>query len=90
MNIWTKVEWHDLRIAPDDIPEPGEELLVTVERFDGSRKVEANVYLKELTNGRTCWCYKAFDKVTECFEKTSVMIWYEVVAWAYYPGAYMR
>ena len=25
----SRIEWHDLRIAPDDIPEEGEDVLVT-------------------------------------------------------------
>ena len=42
----SRIDWHDLRIAPDDIPEDGEDVLVTVELLDGTRKTRAKVYLK--------------------------------------------
>ncbi len=83
------IEWHDLRIAPDDIPEEGEEVLVTKENYEGTRRVVANVYLKWLQNGAYCWCtmapdddYSSEDRI-EIVEET--MVWDEVIAWAYYP-----
>lgn len=86
--ITTRVEWHDIRIDPEDYPEEGEEVLVAVELLDGTRKTRANVYLKELSNGRYCWCERVYDKHTKQFEEA--MVWYEVIAWAYYPEPYMK
>lgn len=83
----TKVQWHDLRIDPEDIPEDQEEVLVTKESFDGARRVAANVYLKTLENGDYCWCTLVKDNTTGRMEET--MVWEEVVAWAYYPSPHV-
>lgn len=88
MNITGSIEWHDTRLAPDDIPDFGEEVLVTIETFDGGRRTLANVYLKEMDNDRWCWCQKVCDQTRHITEE--VMVWYEVVAWAYYPDPYCR
>lgn len=79
----SRIDWHDLRIAPDDIPEEGEDVLVTVELLDGTRKTRANVYLKELENDTYCWCEKVWSSSSHMYEEA--MVWYEVTAWAYYP-----
>lgn len=79
----SRIEWHDLRIAPDDIPEEGEDVLVTKENYEGTRKVVANVYLKILENDTYAWCTLTRDVQTGQMEET--MVWDEVIAWAYYP-----
>ena len=85
--IKSTVEWHDLRIAPDDMPDAEEEVLVTIETLDGDLKTRANVYFKELDNNTFCWCEKVYNRESKCFEEA--MVWYEVVAWAYYPSPYL-
>ena len=88
MAIYKKaIEWHDLRIAPDDIPEEDEEVLVTKENWEGDRKVVAGVFLKMLENGTYSWWSLVMDRCTGRMEKA--MLWEEVVAWAYYPDPHI-
>ena len=82
------IEWHDLRIAPDDIPEEDEDVLVTVENYEGARRVVANVYLKNLENDTYAWYTKAQIVPGRGFLE-EVMVWEEVVAWAYYPAPHI-
>jgi hypothetical protein len=84
INATYRIEWHDLRIAPYDLPDEEENVLVTVENLEDGRRVLADVYLKELNNGDYCWCTK--DPET----KEEIMVWYEVVAWTYYPKPYCK
>ena len=49
------IEWHDVRQDPDDVPEEGENVLVTIENYEGARRVVANVYLKNLSNEQYAW-----------------------------------
>ena len=83
----TRVEWHDLRIAPDDLPEEGEEVLVTTENIEGARRVQANVYLKTGKDDRYFWCTLVRDLKSGRMEEAAV--WYEVIAWAYYPDPHI-
>lgn len=87
VNLATKVEWHDLRIAPDDIPDEGENVLVTVELLDGTRRTQADVYLK-LDDDTYSWYTRTYIRDRHIFEEAAV--WYEVVAWAYYPEPYCK
>ena len=82
-----KVQWHDLRIDPEDIPDDGEDVLVTKECLDGTRRVVANVYLKTLENDDYCWCTLVRNNTTGQMEET--MVWEEIVAWAYYPAPHV-
>lgn len=88
VNLTSKIEWHDLRIAPDDIPEDGENVLVTVELLDGARRTQADVYLKTNDDGRYFWYTRTYIREQKIFEEAAV--WYEVVAWAYYPDPYCK
>jgi hypothetical protein len=83
----SRIDWHDLRIAPDDIPEEGENVLVTKENFEGDRKVVANIYLKWMKNDTYCWCTLTRDSQTGRMEET--MVWEEIIAWAYYPDPHV-
>ena len=83
--------WHDLRIDPDDLPDDLEEVLATIENFSGTRRVLSGVYLKPRFNDAGeledyCWCIRAPNERTRIVEET--MLWYPVIAWAYYPDPY--
>lgn len=78
------IEWHDVRQDPDDVPEEGENVLVTIENYEGARRVVANVYLKNLSNEQYAWETLTRDIQTGQMEAT--MVWEEVIAWAYYPN----
>lgn len=80
----TIIGWHDVRIDPDDIPEEGENVLVTIENHEGTRRVVANVYLKNLRNDQYAWVTLTRDIQTGRMEET--MVWEKVLAWAYYPN----
>ena len=84
----SRIDWHDLRISPDDIPEEDEEVLVTKENFEGTRKVVAGVYVRELSNGTYSWYTYIRDPETSRMEEA--MVWDEVVAWAYYPDPHIE
>ena len=88
VNLTSKIEWHDLRIAPDDIPEDGENVLVTVELLDGARRTQADVYLKMNDDDTYIWYTRTYIRDRKTFEEAAV--WYEVIAWAYYPDPYCR
>lgn len=80
--LTTDIQWHDLRVDPDDLPENEEQILVTVELLDGRRVTWLDVYLKDVGDGTYFWVTKAmneFDKIEE------TQLWYPVVAWAYPP-----
>lgn len=79
------IEWHDLRIAPDDFPEEGEDVLVTIENYEGSRRVLAGVYSKKLEDERYIWCMKDRVVIGRSYVE-EIAVWEEVVAWAYYPA----
>lgn len=61
---------------------------MTVELLDGTRKVQADVFLKETRDDRYCWCTTFFDRERRTVEE--IALWYEVIAWAYYPDYYVR
>lgn len=84
----SRIDWHDLRIAPDDIPEEDEEVLITKENYEGARKVVAGARVRELTNGTYAWYIYIRDYETHKMEEA--MIWDEVVAWAYYPDPHIE
>lgn len=74
-------EWHNIQIAPNDIPEEDEPVLVTTENFEGTRRVLGNVFLKQLENDTYCWCTYVRNDET--------MLWEKVIAWTYYPNPYV-
>lgn len=80
----TDVEWHDLRIDPDDLPQEGEPILVTVETFL-DRKTWLDVFMKEETAGEPIFYTKAYNEFGK-IEDTA--LWYPVIAWAYPPEPY--
>lgn len=80
----TIIGWHDLRIDPDDTPDEDENVLVTIENHEGTRRVVANVYFKKLWNGQYAWTTLTRDIQTGKMEET--MVWEKVLAWAYYPN----
>lgn len=77
-----KIEWHDLEIAPEDLPGAGEPIIATVEMTDGERRVWLDTYLKELDNDKVIFCTTCktdYGTTEEC------AMWYPVIAWAYPP-----
>ena len=82
VNLTSRIEWHDIRIDPDDLPEEDEEVLVTIENQEGDRRVLSGAYPVLMENDRICWCTKDGTE--------NVALWYEVIAWAYYPDPYLR
>ena len=83
----TTTEWHDIRIDPDDLPDEGDPILVTIEQFDGTRKVWLDAFLEESEDGDHWFVTEAINGYGRP-EKT--VIWYPVVAWAYPPDPYNR
>ncbi len=82
----TELEWHDLRVDPDDLPGVGEPIIVTLDDpLDGSRRVWLDVTLDGEEDGKTLFCTNAVNEYGR-IEKTAV--WYPVVAWAYPPEPY--
>lgn len=86
--VWSQIEWHDIRISPEDMPDEEEDVLVTVENLDGSRRTRANVFWKEAPNGDVIWYEHVWSQETHRYE--DAILWYPVIAWAYYPDPYIR
>ena len=80
--LTTKMEWHDVRVDPEDLPGEEEPIVVTVELLNGERVTWLDVYLKYNANGVYFWVTKALNEYGK-LEETQV--WYPVVAWAYPP-----
>lgn len=84
--ISTEAEWHDISVDPYDLPGEKESVLVTIETLDGERKVWPETYYKNSETGDDIlWCTMA---VNDYGIPEETMVWYPVVAWAYYPEAY--
>ncbi len=82
------IQWHDLRMAPYDLPEPYEKVLTTSESISENRRINTEVYFHytdpdEYDYG---WFMKVFNPKTGSMEE--VNFWEEVVAWAYLPDPY--
>lgn len=80
--LTSKIEWHDLRWDPDDLPSPNEEVIITVESLNGEdRKVLGKASWLYDHNGNPGWT---------CLDKDigNYPIWEPVIAWAYYPDPY--
>ena len=87
MLLGTKVEWHDLRIDPEDLPENGEPILITIETLDGSRVVWLDAFLQDDPSGDGfSFVTETIDPDSKIVEKT--VVWYPVIAWAYPPEPY--
>jgi hypothetical protein len=83
----SEIEWHDIRVDPDDLPGNGDPIIVTLESVDGSRLVWLDVVLQDDPSGDGYqFVTQQFDAYSGIFEKTPV--WYPVIAWAYPPEAY--
>lgn len=89
--LTTDIEWHDVRIDPEDLPAEEEPILVTIELLDGRRVTWLDVYLryasgpKELDDLENTYFWvtrgiNEFNKIEE------TQVWYPVVAWAYPPA----
>ena len=77
----TTVEWHDLRIDPDDLPGNGEPVLVTLEGLDvisqgKDRMVWLDVILQEDSSG------DGYQWVTKDDQNLTCQVYYPVIAWA--------
>lgn len=79
------IEWHDLILAPYDLPEVNEQILVTVETISEERKVCTDIYLGKTPNDNHFW-WRYVISPEGVLEKTSV--WEEIIAWAYLPNPY--
>lgn len=81
----TELEWHDLKIDPDDLPDEEDPILVTVEMpHDGTRSVWIDAFLKNYNDSdRYLFCVHHYEPLTGKMEY--VPVWYKVVAWAYPP-----
>ena len=82
--LTTDVQWHDLRIDPDDLPGEGESILVTVETFM-DREVWLDVFTKEESAGELNFYTKVRNEYGIIEDQA---VWYPVVAWAYPPPPY--
>ena len=80
----TTVEWHDLKRDPDDLPDPDEAVLTTIENLEGMRSTRTDIYLKRKED-KHWWCTTAKND-GNIFEE--LVFWYPVVAWAELPEAY--
>lgn len=80
--------WHDLRIAPDDLPDEEDKVLVTIENYEGDRRVAANVYLRPMEDDEYAWCTLSINAKTGRMDE--IMVWEEVVAWAEYPAPHVE
>lgn len=83
----TEVEWHDLRIDPDDLPGNGEPILVTLDGLDVSnygrdRLVWNDVTLMDDESG------DGYQWVTKDDHNAFCPVYYPVIAWAYLPEPY--
>ena len=81
----TDVEWHDLRIDPEDLPSEEDTIIVTVETFIG-RQTWLDVFMREETAGEPIFYTTSYNAATRVMEECAV--WYPVVAWAYPPPPY--
>lgn len=78
----TDVNWHSLQIDPEDLPEEGEPIIVTVESFLG-RNVWLDAFIKNDEFGNPAFYTKVVGNDGIAVEDQE--IWYKVVAWAYPP-----
>ena len=81
------IEWHDLRIAPYDLPEDHEQVLTTTENYEGTRRIRTDIFLKSTDDYHYFWCAYEINPITGLYEED--VSWEEVVAWAYLPTPYM-
>lgn len=81
----TAIEWHDIRVDPDDIPSPEDPVMITVEHLDGSRAVWLDAYISETDDGYQ-FVTQQFDSYSGVFGQC--VVWYPVIAWAYPPDPY--
>lgn len=84
MLLKTDVEWHDLRIDPEDLPGEDEPIIVTVETFL-NRQTWLDVFMKEETVGEPIFYTKVMGEYGKIEDQA---VWYPVVAWAYPPAPY--
>lgn len=77
----TETEWHDLRLDPDDLPDDGEPILITVETFL-NRQTWIDAHMKYADGGKPIFYCNAVNE--DGFPEESV-VWYPVIAWAYPP-----
>lgn len=82
--LTTPIEWHDLRVHPDDLPGEGEPIIVTVETFT-DRLTWLDVFMKEESAGEPHFYTRTINEYGQ-LEDTAV--WYPIVAWAYPPPPY--
>ena len=85
-----RIEWHDLRIAPYDLPDPNEPILTTTESVSEIRTVRTDIHFEYVDDDEYnfIWYRQALNPTTGEIEDT--IFWEEVVAWAYYPKLYDR
>ena len=83
-----RIFWHDLRLAPYDLPEENEEILTTVETISGERKTHMDIFLRYLDKNQYNygWVIRLFDP--ESHQNTECIFWEEVIAWADKPDPY--
>jgi hypothetical protein len=80
MLLKSEVEWHDLRMDPEDLPSAEEGVFVTIETLDGEKRVWGDVFYND---DAECWCTFCQNDLGY-FERT--MVWYPVIGWAYNPS----
>ena len=83
----TTIEWHDLRIDPDDLPGNGEPVIVTLEgldvmQYEKDRMVWLDVTLQEDESG------DGHQWITRDAQNLPCPVYYPVIAWAYPPEPY--
>lgn len=83
-----EIEWHDLRIDPDDLPGNGEPVIVTLDKlsvmeYGNERAVWLDVTLQDDESGG------GYQWVVKDNTNRITAVYYPVIAWAYPPEPYM-
>lgn len=82
------IQWHDLRMAPYDLPEQYEQVLTTSESVLEIRRVHTDVYFHytDQDEYHYGWFLKMRNPNNGLVEEET--FWEEIVAWAYLPEPY--
>ena len=84
----SSIIWHDLRLAPYDLPEENQQIITTIETVNGDRIVHTDIFIKYLDDSQYnySWIIKYINS-QGIVEDT--IFWEEVIAWAELPIPYL-
>ena len=84
----SSIVWHDLRLAPYDLPEENQQIITTIETVNGDRIVHTDIFIKYLDDSQYnySWIIKYVNS-QGIVEDT--IFWEEVIAWAELPIPYL-